>query len=353
MAGIAYGVVKGRVVDFGRHENVAGSKNHFHLILEGGGKRWRCPVNIRSNDDSMVWFHVQQPLPAHPLLSAIDNLPDGLRKLPRREPGLTLDYVREPLFDRFQMRQLPLTQPGVQNDIQDYIEALARQAQGSPGAHVYAFGEWWEGRSFPSDAQFSTDSGVHDVHMNQGNNSGHRNDDGIYQDGGLLFHIANVGWIGVFCAFNSQVWFTDAQGHRLPGFAEGPKAAAEHQPPAHPPVPTEPARPSARRRVVVIAALINPEGTVDQGHETVTLFNATADTIDLAGWAIADRQGRLDRLTGPALAANSAVTLTLTGQGALLGNNGGSIQLLDPDGAQVDVRTYSGSMVASGRIVVF
>lgn len=342
---IEYGVVKGKVVAFGRHENVPGTNPHFHVVVEGGGKRWRCPINVRSSDatNSEVWFKIQLPLPNHPLLASLTGLPDGLKKLPERKPGFTLDFVRDPFFDRKQMTHLPFRADGVNDDIQDLLEGHIRQAQNEQ-AEVYVFGAFWENRTFPADGFFGTNSGVHDVHMNQGNSASHRNDDGIYQDGAVLIHYPSIGWLGIFMAFNSQVWATDEQGHRKPGIAEGPLAGID--------TPLPPPPPPAHRRAVIVAAMVNPVGA-DQGKETVTIFNASNAEIQLNGWRIVDRNNLAEVLSARLLPSNEALTIRLTGNGAQLGNDGGTIRLLDATGSQLDSKTYTKAQASTqGDILV-
>ncbi len=345
---IQYGVVKGKVVAFGRHENVPGTNPHFHVVVEGGGKRWRCPVNVKSKDpvNSEVWFRIQSPLTNHPLLPGLKALPDGLKKLPDHRPGLTLDYVRDPLLNRFEMRRLPFRGNGPEDDIQDVLEGYVRQAQ-TAAADVYVFGEYWENRRFPADEVFGTDSGVHDVHMNQGNSSGFAGADGIYQDGALLIDLGSMGWLGIFLAFNSQVWATDEQGRRKPGFAEGPHAQLDGgggggggggQ--------------VTRKRAAIVAALVNPTGH-DVGKETVTIFNASNGEVNLNGWRIVDRQNRAEVLGARFLPSNEAVTIQLTGNGAQLGNDGGTIRLFDAADNQLDTKTYTKAQASpQGDILV-
>ena len=44
---------------------------------------------------------------------------------------------------------------------------------------------------------FSPGNGVHDIHMNQGNTGRFREDDGVWQDGGLVLHYpATDQWVG-------------------------------------------------------------------------------------------------------------------------------------------------------------
>jgi hypothetical protein len=192
--------------------------------------------------------------------------------------------------------------------------------------------------------------------MNQGNDAGHRGDDGVFQDGAVLFHFPSTGWVGFFIAFNSQVWFTDDQhGHRLPGFPEGPLALLDTHPgptpippPPRPPVPAPVVSPLA-----IIAALVNPEGT-DEGKETVTIFNASAQAVDLRGWKIIDRQQGTETLEHRMLPSNESVTIRLSGRGAQLGNQGGTIRLVSPEGVQTDSVSYSAAQASHrGQIIRF
>jgi uncharacterized protein YukJ len=348
---IDYGVLKGKIVETRRNEDTPGSTNHFHIIVEAKNELWRCPVNIQSADKSEVWFKVEQPLGGAPLLTRLAALEEGLTKLTQRTTGLTLDYVREPMFDRGRMIHLPFKANGPQDDIQDFLASFTDRAQSEAGSQIYVFGSWWRDKAFPVDAAFGTNRGVHDVHMNQGNDAGHKSDDGVFQDGGLLLCFPSTGWAGFFCAFDSQVWFTDdQQGHRLPGFEEGPLVGLDTHP--NPSPPETPTQPESLAALAIVAALVNPAGP-DEGKETVTLFNASTGGVDLAGWQIVDKNGKRDVLQSRQLPSNQSVTIPLTGAGAQLGNKGGTIRLLAPDGAQAEVVTYSARQAEQGRIIRF
>ena len=82
-------------------------------------------------------------------------------------------------------------------------------------------------------------------------------------------------WTAIFLAFQSQAWHTDdTTGHTI----------AEPQPgPGPQPGPEEP-----DHSVRIIGALVNPKGGGTE-IETVTILNATPNTIDLSGWQIADK----------------------------------------------------------------
>ena len=55
--------------------------------------------------------------------------------------------------------------------------------------------------------------------MNQGNEKGHQQDNGVWQDGGLFLHFADENrWLAFFLAFQSQSFHTDdSTGAAIPG----------------------------------------------------------------------------------------------------------------------------------------
>ena len=67
---------------------------------------------------------------------------------------------------------------------------------------------------------------MHDIHMNQGNDKSHAGDDGVYQDGCLIFQYPNGKYLAFYMAFQSQSFHTDNKtGHTIPGGAPAKKAA--------------------------------------------------------------------------------------------------------------------------------
>ena len=348
---VQYALLKGKVIGGERAEVVEQQvnnlidpsyrSNHFHILVQAAGERWRCPVNVRSQDGSEVWFKIRDTFVDHPILEGLPALAEGLHELPQRRPGLTLDFVREPLFDRKTMRHLPIEMEGADNDVQDHLELYVNQAIADPGAVIYVFGSFWRDRQFSPDKVLNTHQGVHDIHMNQGNDRNHTGDDGVYQDGGVIIYYQQTDrYVGAFLAFNSQVWFTDNQsGHRLPGYGEGPLVEGPEE--------VEPTG-----LVHIIAAFVNPEGN-DVGLETVTLFNASTAPVRLDGWKLLDRNNKVESLSGTQIEANDSVTLRLNGQGVQLGNRGGALRLIDANDQLVDAVSYTQAQAISGRILVF
>jgi len=337
---LAYGLLRGRVVDFGREDNDPKSP-HFQIVLEANGERWRAPVNVRSQDGSEVLFASVDPLPVRPLMTDLTNAVEGFTGHTTHLPGLALDYVREPLFDPGQLRHLPFTGPGANDDLQDLVELFVQQAKAQSGAELFVFGARFSAASnpLPVDKQFRTRTGVHDIHMNQGNPppGSFFQDNGVYQDGGLVFHFPNNDrFVGVFFAFQTQSWRTDDKtGRPIVGPGPGPG-------------------PGTNPAVHIMAALVNPRGA-DPTKETVTLLNPGAERVDLQGWSIVDRQGNSDTLgSNMTLEPGESKIVRLSGKGAQLSNKGGVIRLLDSNRVQIDSVSYSaGDASREGRTVVF
>jgi hypothetical protein len=237
------------------------------------------------------------------------------------------------------MRAVPASSPGPDNDLADKIGHYAARALADPEARVLAFGERWGPEDGMPDQVFgfAPGNGVHDIHMNQGNSGRFVRDDGVWQDGAFLFHFPQAQqWVAVFLAFQSQSWHTDdTTGHALPG-RPGPG-----------PGPDDP-----HGVVRVVAAMVNGRGPAPE-LETVTLLNTAADAVRLDGWALADRAGRLLALPAGELAAGETLRVTVTAP-VQLGNNGGTLTLLDDRGLKVDGVAYSRDQVAGdGATVVF
>ena len=218
-----------------------------------------------------------------------------------------------------------------------------------PAARVYAFGERWPARGEENKPinrgpdeyfGFVPKSGIHDIHMNQGNpEPKYRKSNGVRQDGALLVRFADR-WVAVFLAFQTQSWDTDAAGHPV-GAGPDPRIPPDRDP-------------NRDALVQIVAALVNAHGT-EAGGETVTLLNRSDAPIALDGWAILDDEGRASVLDG-GIGAGEARRLRLPGtEGtALLGNKGGEIVLRAPDGTPIHRVAYAKADVGpDGWTVLF
>ena len=320
-----YGVLRGRAIAARREDG--GDSPHYQVRLTAGGTDYRIAVNVKSaGQPSDLLFTVHDQF-RHPITVGLAALPQGFTPLPSRPGGLALDFIRGNLFDRQEIRPLPPSLPGVDNDLSDRLEHYVKRAIADPRAVVYAFGARWGPEPQTRDKIFGflPGNGIHDIHMNQGNDAGHARDDGVWQDGALLLRFPTADqWVAIFLAFQSQAWHTDDRtGHAIePVVKPGPQ-----------PGPEEP-----DHLVRIVAALVNPTGPAPE-RETVTLLNASPAAIDLGGWQLVDGQKRRHTLAGTlAAGATKVVTLPPTLQ---LGNAGGLITLLDARGLKVDGVSYT------------
>ena len=333
----SYGVLVGRVIDT-RREGTADTP-HFQIHARAAGVDYRIAVNVLSQQSPSELLSTTIDGFTHPLLPRLDQLEEGFTTVAPAGDGVALDFIRGNLFDRGTMRPVPAEEPGPDNDLTDMLEHFSRWAASDPAARVYAFGERWGPEDTTPDKVFgfTPGNGVHDIHLNQGNSGRFAEDDGVWQDGGLLLQFPDTGqWVAIFLAFQSQAWHTDdSTGHSLPG-----------EPGSIPGVE------DPHRTIRIVAALVNPTGPAPEA-ETVTLLNPGADPTDLHGWGLVDRNGQRFDLTDLVISPGEATRIKL-GAPIQLGNGGGTITLLDADGLKVDGVAYTGDEVAvEGRSVVF
>jgi uncharacterized protein YukJ len=342
-----YGVLKGKAINkiIGQ-----GSSPHYEVHLIDDTTDYRIAVNVKSNLTPSELLYLIVDDFKHPILEKLGGLNKGFTRLESGPNKMGLDFIRGNLFDPRQMRPLPHNVPGPDNDLNEKIDAYVQRAIGDERASIYAFGERWGPEKGKKDKYFGFQpgNGIHDIHMNQGNVGEFVQDDGVWQDGGLLFHFpsvdkVNVGvgaevwpeqWIAVFLAFQSQCLHTDDKtGHRLPECDAiiPPKIEASVQ---------------------IIAALVNPEGD-DAGHETVTLINLAPGIVNLSGWFIADKNKNRSLISNISLNPGATGVVKLDGRGAQLGNNGGIITLLDPQGIKYHGVSYTKEQTRSGWTVLF
>jgi uncharacterized protein YukJ len=317
-----YGVLKGSVVEARREEDA--DTPHYQVHVNADGTSYRIAVNVKSQmSPSELLFLVDDRF-QHPLTAGLPGLPHGFTEL-QREPGsLALDFIRGNLFDRLRLRPLPPNLPGPDNDLSDRVEHFVARASQEDDSEVYAFGERWGPEEDKPDKIFGflPGNGIHDIHMNQGNDPQFAHDDGVWQDGALVFRFPSTDqWVALFLAFQSQAWHTDDNtGHAITE-------------PGHVPGPAEP-----DRVVRIVGALVNPIGPAPEA-ESITLLNASPEPVELAAWEIADRLKNKQSLTGTIAAG---VTLTIPVQLPVqLGNRGGIITLLDDQGLKVDGVSYT------------
>jgi uncharacterized protein YukJ len=366
---VIYGVLRATVDRFKRENVAPGSSRSPHLqirVIDGHGHPWRIPVNVRSGDPqkSLVIFHRADPLLSHPIVASLNSIPPGLTDLNNRPRSASnaLDYLRAPLFDFPTGIALPPTGPGTDDDLQDVVSRQLTELKLHNG-ELFAFGSHFhDPQPKPGiDTEFGTKDGMHDIHMNQGNAPHeHDEDNGVFNDGGLILKFPDR-VTGLFFRFKTQFLPTDnVHGDRIPGVSrEIPPSATPPSIPApvpRPPVPAPPVPPPpsspAFPDVYIERALVNPPGD-DPAKEIVVLGNTTMRSFELTGWSLVDRNNAAEVLGGVLLSPGGSVPVVLSGAGAQLSNNGGTIRLLNPQGILVHAVSYAKADAVEGRFVRF
>jgi uncharacterized protein YukJ len=329
----AYGVLIATPVERRRESSTDAPHFQIHAADEAG-THYRIAVNVQSQQSPSELLYLLDDDFRHPVTAALAGLGPGWHALASRPGEASLDFIRANLFDPAQMRSLPPDVSGPDNDLADLLDHYVTRAIAAGAGTLHAFGQRWGPEAQIQDKVFGfrPGNGVHDIHMNQGNGGRFQADDGVWQDGALLLHFpAEDRWVGIFLAFQSQAWHTDdATGHPIGG-----------APPA-----------DAAAPVAIVGALVNPVGPGPE-RETVLLLNASPSPADLAGWRIADRTSRACPVPAGPLAPGATLEVVL-GEGVQLGNQGGTITLLDAAGLKVSGVSYTAAQAArEGWTVVF
>ena len=330
-----YGVLVGRPID---RRLGTGANPHYQIHMVDSDTDYRIAVNVQSSDKSSAGYLMRDHF-EHSLLTKLAELPLGWHDLPSKPDGVAIDFIRANIGQPSEFVPLPFNIAGPDNDLNEKVDAQIQRAMGDEDAVLYAFGERWGPEKSTKDKIFGflPGNGVHDIHMNQGNDPGHAGDDGVWQDGAVLIHYPTTNqWVGIFLRFQSQAWHTDDKtGHRLSGEVIIT-------------FPPTTANPDGTMRIV--AALVNAKQSPE--IETVTLVNASPNAIDLKGWQLADKQKKKMALQGTIQAG--AATLITVKKPMELSNQGGIITLLNDDGLKVDGVSYTKAQASNpGWTIVF
>ena len=104
--------------------------------------------------------------------------------------------------------------------------------------------------------------------------------------------------------------------------------------------------------MAIVAAFVNPLGPAPE-RETVLLLNASASAVDLGGWRIADRLAHECPVPAGPLAPGATREVVMSGE-VQLGNQGGTITLLDDAGLKVAGVSYTAAQARQeGWTIVF
>ncbi|MFD7835294.1 DUF2278 family protein [Streptomyces sp. NPDC059761] len=328
-----YGVLAARAVD--RRREGSSDTPHYQIHLtDNAGTHYRAAVNVESQQAPSELLYLADDDFRHPVTELLPPAGSGWKALVSQAGKASLDFIRGNLFDPASMRMLPPDVEGADNDLADLLDHYVQRAIADPAATLYVFGQRFGPEANIADKVFGfrPGNGVHDIHMNQGNSGRFRSDNGVWQDGALFVHLPSENrWVAIFLAFQSQAWHTgDNTGH---------------------PLDTAPPRSGDRDEPLrIMAALVNPSGPAP---EVVTVLNASPAPVDLQGWQLTDLNQQT--LPLPAGMLQPGTTLTVPGgNGFHLGNQGGTITLLNPDGIKVHGVAYTARQAErEGRTITF
>ncbi|MDW7731082.1 MAG: DUF2278 family protein [Methanolobus sp.] len=336
----SYGVLKGKPKDW---RYGTGRSPHFQILVQDGQMEHRIAVNVRSNvPPSELLYFIDDDF-SHPIISKLEGFDMGFKSL-EHQRDMSLDYVRGGLFDLSSMESLNHNIPGPDNDLNEKIRDYIKTAIATEGT-VYAFGKRWGPETYLQDSCFGfrPGSGIHDIHMNQGNSKKWKEADAPYHDGGLLIHLPEENrWVALFLAFQSQCFVTDEiTGHCKEDITVKDVGSES--------LPCKCAVSAGTIRI--IAALVDPAGD-EPGLETITLFNASPEDVNIDDWTIVDGNNRRSRLKGT-IRGGAGAKVRLSGKGAQLYKKGGSISLFDEMSVLMHEVDYGKKDIRTGWMVVF
>jgi uncharacterized protein YukJ len=212
-----YGVLKARPL-----EGLEGTPHspHYEIhVVDQTETHYRIAINVLSQVQPFnLLYHVNDDF-RYPTLPDLLELPDGFTKLPSKPDGLAIDFLRSDIVDADKLGPVLFTDVGSERQLNDILHEHVQLAIDDPNARIYAFGARFGPEHGKPDKYFDFEpgNGIHEIHMNQGNDPTHRPEDGVWQDGALLIFLPGSNhWMAVFLMFQSQSLHTDdTTGHAI------------------------------------------------------------------------------------------------------------------------------------------
>ncbi|KAK5659376.1 hypothetical protein OQA88_1469 [Cercophora sp. LCS_1] len=208
-----YGVWKAKPLDW---KGDAAPDHGYLRFTDNANGTYEAAVNVKSkSSDSRLVYWLDALSNGLSLIQDITALEYGFHPAGAGAGSLGPDYLRGGFLDIQKGTLVSHDAPNERHDALDYLDPVFRQAI-DVNADVYIFGQRYH------DEGKSGKDGMHDIHMNQGNSGEWKDDNGTYQDGGILLHFAATDeqaehWQGVFLAFAVQACKTDDNGDPADG----------------------------------------------------------------------------------------------------------------------------------------
>ncbi|RAK99959.1 uncharacterized protein BO80DRAFT_409185 [Aspergillus ibericus CBS 121593] len=293
-----------------------------HHEYTGSGKEIRglnrAAINIKSVDkDSRIVYWFNEDLDENHLTDLLADLPRGFHPLGEQQtPDLGLDYIRNNIINIPSGRLLVHDTDTPKNELLDLLEPRM-QAAIREHADIYLFG---------SRSNSNSGSEMHNIHMNQGNMPKYQADDGIFQDGGLIFHFARAKkWIGLFITFTSQSAHTDEQSGHAIGSTTWADFFNEDMKEEH-----------LEGSVAIEEVSVN--------SRKYQLKNCTEHPLQLASWKIHNSHGEFEKLPSTAK-LDAFASEVFEAPKCVLSDQGDNITLLNEKGLKVAGVSYSAQRV--------
>lgn len=221
-----YGLLTGILENHGPQD---GGNPHYLLVIKAGSINYRISINSQStpakgDNPSPMQYQILKGLKGTSLARAIKNRNQFL--LHSQDPsGPTLDYLRDGILKMSGFESVPAPGRRQSSSLQSLIADAAEAT--SAGGFVAVFGSGYPDQddrppgpgNDPQRNAFGF-TGVDNVHMNQGNylrvgthDNGQYQENGIHQDGGILFFQSDGDVSGLFIKFAYQAVQTDDFGN--------------------------------------------------------------------------------------------------------------------------------------------
>ena len=214
---LPYGFLKGQIASdvwLKPSRGPGETQYHLHFSIKVAGQPWDVALNVGTDDDDdSLQFKLAFDF-HHTITATLAASEAGRNDLTGQSALPALDFLRSDILkDTGDWRR---SDPMDGSDAPEPVASVKRlltQAQ-SQSWTSYVFGRFYTGG----------DSGIHDIHMNQGSTGNHfRNPGGdpphrtdgndIWQDGGLIVDRGDQGFSAFFARFTQQVTPTDDLGN--------------------------------------------------------------------------------------------------------------------------------------------
>lgn len=214
-----YGVLKGIAIEKEEERDDLESPHYQILMIGEENIKYRIAVNSKSIEEQPELLYLVDEKFNASVITILPKMNNGYTPINENNREIALDYIRSQLFDPTRMKILPSDFPGKDNDLHDLYNKYIQKAIDEKST-IYIYGSKFGPENKKDKVfHFKPTNGMHNIHMNQGNEDkpngekDHAEDNGICHDGGILIQYKDNHWVAIFLAFQSQSWCTDNHGY--------------------------------------------------------------------------------------------------------------------------------------------